>query len=269
MNEFASTVGRVTQSVRNALGGARRDRASPQVPHIPDGELVYAIGDIHGRSDLLNAIIQKITDDSAHHLKEDGRLTVVLLGDYVDRGPDSRGVLEFLLRQLPPSWTFLFLKGNHEEALLTFLRDPHFGDVWRDYGGLETLASYGVVPVRRGGEIDWPATAQVFDAVFPREHLSFLSRLSLHETIGDYVFVHAGVRPGIPLKHQSEQDLLWIRDEFLTTARSLPQTVVHGHTPRETVTLGEGRIGVDTGAYLTGKLTAAGLCGSAVWFLST
>ncbi|MGC9953118.1 MAG: metallophosphoesterase family protein [Rhizomicrobium sp.] len=236
---------------------------------MPDGALVYAVGDIHGRSDLLRSLIGKITRDSKARLQQGQRPIVIFLGDYVDRGPDSRGVIELLLHDLPSAWMCRFLKGNHEDALLSFLRDPKFGDVWRDYGGLQTLASYGVAPARTGGEIDWPVTAQAFDAVFPQEHAAFLSRLTLYETVGDYVFVHAGVRPRIPLEYQSEQDLLWIREEFTAAGRVLPQTVVYGHTPSEAIVVGDGRIGLDTGAYVTGKLTAAGFQGANVWYLST
>ncbi len=239
------------------------------IPSVPDGALIYAIGDIHGRCDLLRLLVGRIERDCASRTKNEQRPTVVFLGDYIDRGSDSRGVIEFLLNELPPEWDCRFLKGNHEDALLTFLRDPKFGDIWRDYGGLQALASYGVVPVRNGGEIDWPATARAFEIVFPREHLDFLSRLSLHETIGDYLFVHAGVRPRIPLEYQSEKDLLWIREEFTAAGRALPQTVVYGHTASENVVIGDGRIGIDTGAYVTGKLTAAGFHGADVWYLST
>jgi serine/threonine protein phosphatase 1 len=236
---------------------------------MPDGVLVYAVGDIHGRSDLLQALTIKIAQDCDVRRRGVQKPVVIFLGDYVDRGPDSRGVIEHLLHGLPADWDCRFLKGNHEEALLTFLTDPKFGAVWRDFGGLQALASYGVFPSRKGAEIDWPATAAAFDAALPRGHRDFLSSLGLHETIGDYVFVHAGVRPRIPLEYQSEKDLLWIREEFTAAGRALPQTVVHGHSASEAIVTAPGRICVDTGAYVTGKLTAAGFQGADVWYLST
>lgn len=236
---------------------------------IPEGRLVYAIGDVHGRLDLLRILMEKVLADWHGKHPDIAQPSLVFLGDYVDRGFDSKGVIDFLLHETPKEWDCRYLKGNHEEALFDFMRDPEFGDVWQEYGGLQTLASYGVAPVRNAGKIDWKETAKKFDASFPRDHLAFLSCLSLYECIGDYVFVHAGVRPRIPLAYQSEKDLLWIREDFLGAGRVLSQTVVHGHTPGEKVSLGAGRIGIDTGAYITGKLTAAGFHGDDVWFLST
>ncbi|MEI9995402.1 MAG: metallophosphoesterase family protein [Rhizomicrobium sp.] len=266
MNDVASALGRVGRSLRAAFTGGRRDHAKPS--RVPEGALVYAIGDIHGRSDLLAALVARIEEDVQARAAAQ-RPIVVFVGDYVDRGSDSRGVIDLLLTGLPRGWDCHFLKGNHEEALLDFLGDPKFGEVWRDFGGLQTLTSYGVAILRQGAEIDWPATARAFAAAFPREHLDFLNNLRLHAAIGDYVFVHAGVRPRIPLEYQSERDLLWIREEFTAAGRALPQTVVYGHTPHEDVVVGPGRIGIDTGAYATGKLTAAGFHGAEVWYLST
>ena len=254
-------------SLFKRLGSFLSTSETLHLPAVPDGVLVYAVGDIHGRCDLLRALLRKIADDVSKHGSVEP--TVVFLGDYVDRGPDSRGVLEVLLRDLPHRWNCRLLKGNHEEAVLNFLRDPGFGEIWRDFGGLETMASYGVTPARRGGEIDWPRSAEMFRATFPPEHEKFLSGLSLYEQIGDYVFVHAGVRPGIPLQYQSEHDLLWIREEFTQSRRALAQTIIYGHTPSENIVVGPGRIGIDTGAYITGKLSAVGLCGRERWHLST
>ena len=268
MTDFVATLGRVSRSIRNAFAGGSR-ASQNALPALPDGMLVYAVGDIHGRNDLLQALVAKIAHDSEARSAAGHKPTVVFLGDYVDRGPDSRGVIEFLLHGLPAGWDRRFLKGNHEEALLTFLADPKFGAVWRDFGGLQALASYGVTPQRKGAEIDWPATAAAFEAAFPPSHRDFLARLALREVLGDYVFVHAGVRPRIPLEYQSEKDMLWIREEFTAAGRALPQTVVHGHSASEKVVTGPGRICVDTGAYVTGRLTAAGFQGTDVWYLST
>ncbi len=260
MNTLSDLAGRA----RTALGLGRVAKSAPS--RMPDGALVYAVGDIHGRADLLELLVAKINMDAR---TKGMKPTVVFVGDYVDRGTDSKGVIELLLNGLPMDWTAIFLKGNHEEAMLTFIEDPAFGDTWQDFGGLQTLTSYGVALPRRAGEIDWPAVSASFAAALPRAHRDFLRGLTLRESIGDYVFVHAGVRPRIPLEYQSEKDLLWIREEFTAAGRALPQTVVYGHTPSEEVVVGPGRIGIDTGAYATGKLTAAGFQGSDVWYLST
>lgn len=248
---------------------ARQGGSQSAPSRLHDGQLVYAIGDIHGRSDLLRTLIAKIAEDAKGRLVAGQRPTVVFIGDYVDRGPDSRGVIDFLLSELPPEWDYRFLRGNHEETVLAFLNDPTVGEAWRDFGGLQCLTSYGVAIQRNGAAMDWPAMAAAFAAALPPEHFDFLSKLSSRETIGDYVFVHAGVRPGIPLEYQSERDLLWIREEFTSGRRALPQTVVYGHTPNPQVVTGPGRIGIDTGAYATGTLTAAGFSGADVWYLST
>lgn len=261
------SLGRLGQRIAAALGRSASAGAPPST--MPEGILAYAIGDVHGRSDLLRRLLGSMMQDARPHIEAGARPLVVFLGDYVDRGTDSRGVFDCLLDEMPSGWDCRFLKGNHEEALLAFLRDPQFGDVWREYGGLQTLVSYGVQLHRNGGKIDWDRAAEEFAIALPRRHLDFVSSLSLFEVVGDYVFVHAGVRPRIPLQYQSEKDLLWIREEFTAAGRALPQTVVYGHTPGEEVAIGDGRIGLDTGAYLTGKLTAAGFKGEDVWFLST
>jgi serine/threonine protein phosphatase 1 len=242
---------------------------APDRPSVPAGKLVYAIGDIHGRKDLLEKLLDLILKDAWARTLPAAPPLVLFLGDYIDRGPDSRGVIDCLLTALPAAWTCRFIKGNHEEAMLEFLRDPQFGATWRDYGALETLHSYGVVPRRDGGKIDWEATAEDFAAALPAAHRQFLDRLSPFEVVGDYIFVHAGLRPGLPLDFQSEKDLFWIRDDFLIGRRAHEKTIVHGHTPGETVLLGPGRIGIDTGAYMTGRLTALGLQAGEHWFLST
>jgi serine/threonine protein phosphatase 1 len=239
------------------------------MPRVPDGMLVYAVGDIHGRLDLLREIVARIEEDYRERSEGAGAPTVIFLGDYVDRGPESKQVIDFLLKDLPDRWDCRFLKGNHEDALLTFLRDPKFGTAWIDYGGLPTLASYGVAPVRRGAKIEWASTAGALEAALPRSHVDFLARLPLYQSVGDYLFVHAGIRPGIPLEYQSEKDMLWIREEFISARRNWTCTVVYGHTPSAEVALGDGRIGIDTGAHATGKLTAIGLSGADRWLLST
>ena len=250
-------------------GDASRHGRKNARPTIPDGLLVYAIGDIHGRRDLLEKMIAQISDDAKRHADLASPPMVVFLGDYIDRGADSKGVIELLTNELPSEWTCRYLKGNHEDAALQFMAEPQFGEIWRDFGGIETLRSYGVVPRREGPKIDWIGAARDFEQALPNAHRRFLGGLSRMEVVGDYVFVHAGLRPGLPLEMQSEQDLLWIRNEFLINTRASDKTVVHGHTPGENIQFGPGRIGIDTGAYLTGRLSAVGLRHSDCWFLST
>ncbi len=230
---------------------------------------VYAIGDVHGRLDLLNRLLDRISADLAENPGTEA--TLVFLGDYVDRGPDSRRVIE-TLRQLKATGgdRVVTLKGNHEEAVLGFLNDAGSGAAWAEHGGRETLLSYGVtLPKHRTDADGWEKTRRDFAAAAPAEHIRFLQSLALWETIGDYVFVHAGVRHGVPMIDQEERDLLWIRDEFLQSDRVMEKVVVHGHTPVEAPSVAKGRIGIDTGAYATGILTALKLQGEEKTFLQT
>jgi serine/threonine protein phosphatase 1 len=232
---------------------------------VPEGLRVYAVGDIHGCSDLLDALTAAIRADEAGATL---RSQLIFLGDYVDRGPDSKGVLDRLiaLRRERPETTFL--KGNHEAAVLDFLRDPEANAQLFNWGGAETVQSYGVdLAVRR----PVAEVADEFRARLPATHLQFLEGLELTKTIGDYLFVHAGVRPGIAIDAQDEQDLLWIRAEFHNApADKRPdKVVVHGHQPvRKPVDAGW-RIDVDTGACFTGRLTAVVLEADSRRFLST
>jgi serine/threonine protein phosphatase 1 len=225
------------------------------------GALIYAVGDVHGRRDLLDILIAKIQADAA--LTAEARPVVVFIGDYVDRGPDTRGVVAAVLA-LAQDGAFEVrpLKGNHETQLLAFLEDPRAGPAWLDFGGGATLASYGVAPpTGRTDEAAWEAARRAFASALPEAHLKFFQQLELAVVCGDYLFVHAGVRPGVPLNEQSEHDLLWIRDEFLTASRPFEKVVVHGHTPEAAPYLGRNRIGIDTGAYATATLTAVRLHG--------
>lgn len=241
-------------------------------PSVPEGERIYAIGDIHGRIDLLDALLARIdTDVAAPSLSPtDGRTVIsrlVFLGDYVDRGPDSAGVVDRLvgLGQRDPAP--VFIKGNHEAALLEFLHAPERHDAWLDWGGDETLRSYGIDPSAARPAAD---LARDLRAAMPAPHASFYRDLRASYELGDYFFVHAGVKPGVPLDAQDEKDLLWIRGEFHTTPASArpSKTIVHGHHPtRKPVDVGW-RIGVDTGAVWTGVLTALVLQGTSRRFLS-
>jgi serine/threonine protein phosphatase 1 len=227
---------------------------------------VYVIGDIHGRSDLLDSIIAQIHHDVQAHPVEP--CLTVTLGDYVDRGADSRGVIDRLSRNPFPS-DYVALKGNHEDMYLTSLREPSTIGHWRRQGGLETLHSYGV-PVRAVMEgREFEQASRAFAAAVPNEHLAFLASLKTSLPLGRYFLCHAGVRPGVPLNAQREEDLLWIRNEFLSSGENFGKIVVHGHTPVEEPQVLRNRINIDTGAFLTGRLTCLVLEGRYYRFLTT
>ena len=232
------------------------------------GRLTYAIGDIHGRRDLLAKLLDQIEEDRAGEPAE-----CIFLGDYVDRGDDSAGVLtDLILLATRPDLETTFLKGNHEAAMLGFLRDPATGPEWVHYGGAETLASYGVRPPRGAAAQDlaaWSACREAFASRLTPAHRNFLDRMSLKEARGDFLFVHAGVDPSRPIAEQGEKEFLWIREPFLGSQKYLDHVIVHGHTPEDAPTSNGRRIGVDTGAYLTGRLTAVRLEGASIEFLST
>jgi serine/threonine protein phosphatase 1 len=236
---------------------------------VPGGRRVYAIGDIHGRADLLMRLLHDLHEDIAPGGFE-GRPILIFLGDYVDRGFQSKDVINVLLSEMVSPFETYFLKGNHEAAMLQFLGDPAIGPRWAEFGGAETLVSYGVQPPRTRTSIEeWMMAAEALSLALPPEHLHFLSNLDLCVQVGDYVFVHAGVRPGVPLDQQTEQDLLWIREEFLGDRRALDAVIVHGHTPAPRPYKDSRRIGLDTGAYLSGRLTAARFEHDKVYFIMT
>jgi serine/threonine protein phosphatase 1 len=198
------------------------------------------------------------------------RRTLIFLGDYVDRGPDSRGVVERLIGDLPEGFETHFLKGNHEAILLDFLAEPWRLDHWLLNGGDATMESYGVDTARLA-RLGAPPEIwrNAFAEALPDAHLRFLKRLKLSVSFGDYLFVHAGVRPGVPLSAQLEADLVWIRGPFLNHSEPFGKVVVHGHTPDREPVMRPNRIGIDTGAVFTGRLTALRLQGSALDFLQT
>ena len=247
-------------------------RRKPQrgEPRVPDGQRVYAVGDIHGRLDLLDRLIAAMRVDV---MESDAHtVTWVFMGDYVDRGPRTREVVDRLLSIQGGEIETVFLKGNHEDALLNFLDAPEtvWGD-WRRFGGLETLMSYDIErTLLAGPKTDAQAIRDDFRRKMPGAHFAFFTELKLSHAIGDYYFVHAGARPGIALDRQAPHDKMWIRDEFLGDPDpGFDKVVVHGHTPCQKPERTTARIGIDTGAYFTGKLTAAVFEGTTVRFLQT
>ncbi len=224
---------------------------------VPPGLRVYAIGDIHGRFDLLMAMLERIQADT-ETLPPDSRAQIVFLGDYIDRGNHSRTVIDHLIAWPHPHLDVIFLRGNHEATMLSFLEDISAGPGWLTYGGVNTLLSYGVrPPVDVPPRLRMAAVQYQLRETLPTAHIAFLRRLAFTHEIGSYLFVHAGIRPGIPLDQQRYDDLVWIRDDFLSSTADHGRVVVHGHTISMEAESLPNRIGVDTGAYATGRLTAA------------
>ncbi len=219
---------------------------------LTDDMRLYIIGDIHGRSDLLDHMVDEIYRDNEKHGRR--KSLTITLGDYVDRGPDSRGVLERLAHNPFPA-DYVALRGNHEVLFESFLHDCSNVNIWRQQGGLETLHSYGV-PVKDlmvGKGIE--EAARALNAAVPEAHRSFLSSLKNSMCINGYFLCHAGVRPGVPLDRQNVNDLFWIRDEFLRCEQDFGKMVIHGHSPHEWPEVKPNRINIDTGAFASGRLT--------------
>lgn len=233
-------------------------------PHIPANQRIYAIGDVHGRADLLTDIFARIDSDLRARPIENS--VQVFLGDYIDRGPHSRLVIDLLVER-QSFHQALFLKGNHEAYVSQFLNDPTILPQWQRVGGIETLLSYGLKPTGQEGPDAQCRMARAFRATLSDSHRLFIERLNLSYTCGDFLFVHAGVRPGIPLQKQSERDLLWIREDFLLHEEDFGKIVVHGHTPTIEPEIRPNRINIDTGAYATGRLTCLVLEGNEMRFL--
>jgi serine/threonine protein phosphatase 1 len=235
---------------------------------IPDPEAIYAIGDIHGRDDLLGRLHEIIEADIA--AAPPGRqATVVHLGDYVDRGPDSKAVIDRLINRPLRGARSVFLKGNHEDAMLQFLAGNEGAENWLSIGGGATVQSYGVAQLS-GGNRSLPSDVirgRLARAI-PPEHLAFLRGLALLHQVGDYLFVHAGIRPGRPIEEQDPKDLMWIRREFLTSRRHHGKFVVHGHAAGNGVVVKRNRICVDTKAYATDRLSCIVLEADSRRFLS-
>ncbi len=235
---------------------------------VPDGTRVYAIGDIHGRADLLTELHDMIRADAARH--SDLHKVLVYIGDYVDRGLQSKEVIDIVIDQSPPGFEVVRLKGNHEDLMLDFLEDTRNADIWLANGGKATLYSYGVhadgdmAPDER-----LEAARKLLLEKTPTRHLEFLNNLSPWHIEGDYLFVHAGVRPRVSLEDQEVQELYWIRDEFLSSNADHGKTVVHGHSISWEPEIKKNRIGIDTGAYASGVLTCLVLQEAERTFLHT
>ena len=247
----------------------RTQVAAPAVPTVPDGTVVWSVGDIHGRLDLLQPLVEAMVADLVASTAT--RRVVVFLGDYIDRGPDSRGVLRLLSGlSAVQGIEWRFLKGNHEQAMLGFLADPSAGPKWCEYGGDNALRSYGLrVPDLAHRAEAWARVAADLRHKLTDREIEFLENLELSVTIGDYFFSHAGARPGVALDRQSAEDLMWIRNSFLDSGTAFERVVVHGHTPTTVVHADQRRIGLDTKAYHSGVLTAVRLEGRERTLLQT
>jgi serine/threonine protein phosphatase 1 len=240
---------------------SRTKVVTPGAPAVPPGTVIWAVGDVHGRLDLLSPLVEAMAHDL--HDSRAERKMVIFLGDYVDRGPDSRGVLRLLCGLSPTQGVeWRFLKGNHEQAMLDFLDDPSAGARWCEYGGDRALQSWGLrVPELAHRAEAWARVAADLRHKLSQRETDFLENLELSVTVGDYFFSHAGARPGLALDRQSPKDLLWIRESFLNSPTAFERVVVHGHTPTIRVHADHRRIGIDTKAYDSGVLTALRLEG--------
>jgi serine/threonine protein phosphatase 1 len=246
-----------------AWAGLKR-AVSKRKPRVPAGARIYAVGDIHGRADLLAKLFTRIDEDlQARPIRDP---IEVFLGDYIDRGPSSRQVIDLLIERRQ-NHEVMLLKGNHEDCVLRFVNDPGVLSEWRHIGGLATILSYGVTPTRRDDPRSQHELAVALAHAMPDSHRLLLESLMLSYTNGDYFFVHAGVRPGIALQQQSQQDLLGIREDFLWHEANYGKVIVHGHTPAKEPEVRPNRINIDTGAYATGRLTCLVLEDDQVSFL--
>jgi serine/threonine protein phosphatase 1 len=245
------------------------NEASTRPAAVPEGTAIYAIGDIHGRADLLDELHRRIAGD-----RECGpvaRRVIVYLGDYVDRGVDSAGVIDRVIDGVPDGFEAVRLLGNHERLMLDFWADTMHGPIWLSNGGDATLRSYGIElgegTLPRGAKL--AALHAEMRRVLPARDLAFLKGLALSHVEGDYLFVHAGIRPGVRLEDQREADMIWIRNLFLDSTLDHGRIVVHGHTIVPEPVFRSNRIDIDTGAYASGRLTCLALEGTKRRIIST
>ena len=229
-----------------------RSKGEVRKPRLPKGVRIYAISDIHGCADLLQQMFTVIDRDLA--TIGSTRAIHVFLGDYIDRGPESSQTIDLLIER-GRKHESVFLKGNHEAFLFDVLKDPSQLESWKQYGGLQTLTSYGLRPSINPDAAEQTELISELARTIPLHQRRFFNSLRLRFVCGDFFFVHAGVKPGVPLARQQEQDMLWIREEFLASEEHFGKYIVHGHTPVREPDIRPNRANIDTGAYATGNLT--------------
>jgi len=248
------------------LPGLRELRVQGRRPSLLAEVRIYAIGDIHGRLDLLNELLARITSDIA--LRPTARPLYVFLGDYIDRGPSSRETIDRLIEH-GKAHESVFLKGNHELIAIKCLSDRGLFDQWLRLGGLETLVSYGVPAETLANGKQIAELQSAFHSALPQAHFRFFRDLKNSFECGDFFFAHAGVKPNVELSRQKENDLLWIRGEFLTSKDDFGKIIVHGHTPTREIEVRPNRINIDTGAFATGRLSCLVLEGEDLSVIDT
>lgn len=255
------------------LGALRKlfaGTASASAPRIPDGERVFAIGDIHGRLDLFEALMSAI--EAEDQKRGPARTTVILLGDLIDRGPASLGVLalarQWQQERRAAGQAMHILMGNHEEMMLESLERVEVLRHFVQHGGRETLLSFGI-DEKTYAAASWEELQILMQQAVAQEWIDFIGTFEASLRLGDYAFVHAGIRPGVALEAQTPADLRWIREPFLSSEQVHGSTIVHGHTITEAPEIRHNRIGIDTGAYQSGRLTALVLEGEEKVLLST
>ena len=231
----------------------RGPQEAPRIALERQPERVYAIGDVHGCLDLLTELEAKIKEDAAD---EPGESLIVMLGDLIDRGPQSAQVIEHVMAEPPDRFKRICLRGNHEAMMLEFIAGPGGNTIWLENGGRETLQSYGVPTEVLAPGVAPAVLARVVARAVSPAHVQFLSSLPVLLETPQTIFVHAGLRPGRALKRQSDLDLIWIRDDYNNTYEEFARTVVHGHMPRSEALVSSFRIGIDTGGFSSGRLTA-------------
>ena len=234
------------------IPGIERLQVDGRRPALPPGVRIYAVGDIHGRLDLLNELLARIDDDRSS--RPATRSVSIFLGDYIDRGPSSRETIDRLIVHAEANES-VFLKGNHEQIAISCLRDRGLFERWMRLGGRETLMSYGITLAALSDDRQIVRLQAAFHDALPQSHFRFFRDLQSSYTCGDYFFAHAGVKPDIPLARQKENDLLWIRQEFLASRDDFGKIVIHGHTPTRDIQVEPNRVNIDTGAFATGRLT--------------
>lgn len=235
-------------------------------PFLPDRQRIYCIGDIHGRLDLLQQLHQLILKDVESYT---GEKALIYLGDYIDRGDQSKEVIDNLLESPLEGFQPVYLIGNHEQTLLDFLRHPQAVGAWLTFGGRATLHSYGVASGADASIPELEALRDELEYRLPQSHLEFFQSMEILHLAGHYCFVHAGIRPGTPLLEQRNEDLLWIRDDFTRSPAIHEHIMVHGHSITTEVDWQPNRIGIDTGAFRTGVLTCLVLEGAEQRLLQT